>query len=505
MPDYNFVLMDKNKCPTPVVLPLTLDRTSVILAGALVAAALTAVWGVGSAEAYPDGREGYGMGHGMGNYTDGEMYGHGWDKMDGHGMDCMGHGMFKPHMMGTYGSGHSMGHSMKNYTDGEMYGHGWDKMDGHGMDCMGHGMGHSMKNYTDGEMYGHGWDKDWTKEHGMKYMSPGMFSPSMMGPYGSGGLAELMLFDLFGPPADQTISARGHSTATVEPENLMITLGVDTVAETASEALSENSRIMNDVTAALLALNVGEDEISTTRISIHPEYGDVPNPITGGSSWEMIGYGTSNIITITTAQMDRAGEILDGAVGAGANRVEDVRFSASLETIADVRMDLIGQAVLNALEKAELALDPLEYRISGVKSINVDGASTPGSSFVEDQRYALALSAVPPIFSPDQTVSVAVSVTFFIEPVLGFMATDDLFYGHDKYGYVCESGEGWEECVWGHGEYEYDEYDKDDRYEHDEYDEYDKDDRYEHDEYDEYDKDDRYEHDEYDEYDKDDR
>ena len=418
---------------------MTLDRTGVITASALVAAALTAVWGVGSAEAYP-GMERYGTDYAMGNYTDGEMRGHGWDKMGWHDMDCMKHGMFKSHMMGTYGSDSPMKH----------------------------GMGHSMGNYTDGEMRGHGWDKGWTKEYGMNYMSPGMFNPFIMGSYGSGGLADLMLFDLFGPSVDQTISVRGHSTAMVEPENLMITLGVSTVAETASEALVENSRIVNGVIAALSALNVSEDEISTTRINIHPEYGDVPNPVTGGSSWEMIGYEASNIITIATTQMGKAGEILDGAVGAGANRVDDVRFSASMETIADVRMDLIGQAVLNALEKAELALDPLEYRISGVKSINVDGAGTPGAAAVEDAaRYALALAA-PPVFSPDQTVSISVSVTFFIEPVFGFMATDDFLYGYDGYGCVCEGGDGREECVCGYdeygkdGEYEYDEYDRDD-------------------------------------------
>ena len=448
---------------------MTLDRTGVITV-ALVAAALTAVWGVGTAEAYP-GMERYDMDYAMGNYTDGEMRGHGWDKMGWHDMGCMGPGMFKSHMMGTYGSGspmkHGMGHAMGNYTDGEMRGHGWDKTGWHDMNCMNHGMGHAMGNYTDGEMRGHGWDKDWAKEYGMNYMSPGMFNPFMMGPYGSDGLAALMLFDLFGPSVEQTISARGHSTAMVEPENLMITLGVSTVAETASEALTENSRIVNDVIAALSALNVSEDEISTTRINIHPEYGDVPNPVTGGSSWEMIGYEASNIITVATTQMDKAGEILDGAVGAGANRVDDVRFSASMETIADVRMDLIGQAVLNAREKAELALDPLEYRISGVKSINVDGADTPGGAAVEDAaRYALAFAA-PPVFSPDQTVSISVSVTFFIEPVFGFMATDDFLYGHDGYGCVCEGGDGWEECVCEYdeyGEYGYDEYDKDDEY-----------------------------------------
>ena len=409
---------------------MTLDRTGVITVSALVAAALTAVWGAGSAEAYP-GMERYGTDYAMGNYTDGEMRGHGWDKMGWHDMDCMKHGMFKSHMMGTYGSDSPMKH----------------------------GMGHSMGNYTDGEMRGHGWDKGWTKEYGMNYMSPGMFNPFMMGPYGSAGLADLMLFDLFGPAVDQTISARGHSTAMVEPENLMITLGVSTVAETASEALAENSRIVNDVIAALSALNVSKGEISTTRINIHPEYGDVPNPVTGGSSWEMIGYEASNIITIATAQMDKAGEILDGAVGAGANRVDDVRFSASMETIADVRMDLIGQAVLNAREKAELALDPLEYRISGVKSINVDGASTPGSEDfgVVDQRYALAAHAAPPAFSPDQTVSISVSVTFFIEPVFGFMAADDFLYGHDGCGCVCEGGEHGKD-----GEHEYGEYGGDD-------------------------------------------
>ena len=52
-------------------------------------------------------------------------------------------------------------------------------------------------------------------------------------------------------PSEQTISVSGTATASSSPDTLIIVLGVESVAKTANESLSENSNSLNSVISSL--------------------------------------------------------------------------------------------------------------------------------------------------------------------------------------------------------------------------------------------------------------
>lgn len=213
------------------------------------------------------------------------------------------------------------------------------------------------------------------------------------------------------------ISVSGSADASVDPDLLIVTLGVDIVKPTAAEALAENSRVLTAVVDAITSAGVTEDEISTSYLSIYPDYESVWDEF-GNYQRMLVGYRASNTITITTSNLTIAADILDGAVGAGANTVESVRFALSPQVEKDIREDLITEAVSNALNKAEIALDPLDQEIVGVQSVlvDVDEAIAPVSRILEDAFAFAADADSTPIFSSDQTLRTFVTVTFYIGP-----------------------------------------------------------------------------------------
>lgn len=213
------------------------------------------------------------------------------------------------------------------------------------------------------------------------------------------------------------ISVSGSAGASVDPDLLTVTLGVDIVKPTAAEALAENSRVLTGVVDAITSAGVTEGEISTSYLNIYPDYEGVWDEF-GNYQRMLVGYRASNTITITTSNLTIAADILDGAVGAGANTVESVRFALSPQVEKSIREDLIAEAVSNALNKAEIALDPLDHEIVGIQSVlvDVDEAIAPVSRILEDTFAFAADEGSTPIFSSDQTLRTFVTVTFYIGP-----------------------------------------------------------------------------------------
>lgn len=219
------------------------------------------------------------------------------------------------------------------------------------------------------------------------------------------------------PSREKVISVTGTATASVEPDLLVITFGMETQEKTAREALSKNSDAMTSVVEAIISLGISEDEISTSRLSIYPVYDNYRDPQTERYTQELVGYRVTNTITAETSQLNKAADIIDGAVSSGANRVDNVYFTLSPQTQIDLKDDLLGQAILNAKKKAENALAPLNHKIIGVKAVSLDefGAPPPiplysGAAFAEDTSF----KSSTPVFSSDQDISTTAHVIFLI-------------------------------------------------------------------------------------------
>ncbi|MCH8833460.1 MAG: SIMPL domain-containing protein [Thaumarchaeota archaeon] len=218
------------------------------------------------------------------------------------------------------------------------------------------------------------------------------------------------------PSREKVISVTGTATASVEPDLLIMTFGVETQEKTAKQALESNSQLMNGVVEAIKSTGISEDELSTTRLNIFPVYDSYRDKITGKYTQELIGYRVTNTITVETNNLDSAADVIDGAVEAGVNRVDSVYFTLSPAKELDVKDQLIAKAVLNAKAKAENALSPLNHKIIGVKAISLSefGMPPPMPMFRADFAIAEAALAPTPVFSSEQDVTTTASVIFLI-------------------------------------------------------------------------------------------
>jgi len=220
------------------------------------------------------------------------------------------------------------------------------------------------------------------------------------------------------PSREKVISVTGIATTSVEPDLLVITFGVENQEESARDALFANSKSMTSIVDTIQTLGISEDEISTSRISIYPIYDNYRDPVTERYVQELIGYRVTNTITVETSQLDKAADIIDGAVSSGANRVDNVSFTLSPQKQLEVKDDLLGKAILNAKKKAENALAPLDHKIIGVKAITLSEFGMPPPIPIFRTTSAFAEEAVfkssTPVFSSDQDITTSASVIFLI-------------------------------------------------------------------------------------------
>lgn len=206
---------------------------------------------------------------------------------------------------------------------------------------------------------------------------------------------------------DHTIEVIGTATTEIKPDRLFITLGVETIDTTSTDALNQNNKQMESTINAIKEIGIQESEFSTSQFNIYPKY-DYDQRI--GDSI-LIGYKVTNTIQIDTEKTHLVSEIIDVAVDAGANNFKQLSFGISPQVVADIQYDLISEAALDAKRKGSKIAQSLGVDIIGVKyaSLYQDVPYQNPSVF-----YAEARSATP-IFSDNQEIIVSINVIFLTE------------------------------------------------------------------------------------------
>ena len=114
------------------------------------------------------------------------------------------------------------------------------------------------------------------------------------------------------------LAVTGESTATLPPDVARISGNVVTTAESAADALNQNSTTLNAVIAAARALGAADADIQTTGLRL------TPNTTPGGTS---SGYRATNGIQLKTTNLDRIGDLVKAMVDAGITNVNGVDYS----------------------------------------------------------------------------------------------------------------------------------------------------------------------------------
>lgn len=160
-----------------------------------------------------------------------------------------------------------------------------------------------------------------------------------------------------------SITVSGSSAIRVQPDRVVVILGVETFASTPSASRDENARRSRVVLAAVRALGVKDKDIATANLTLRPRYDDYDRNIISG-------YGARNTVAVTLRDVEKLEPVLVAALEAGATSVDGVEFSVTnLRELRDRARDL---AVKAALEKAEAMSASAGVRVGNVTGIHED-------------------------------------------------------------------------------------------------------------------------------------
>lgn len=150
-------------------------------------------------------------------------------------------------------------------------------------------------------------------------------------------------------PYNNTISFNGEGRTYIKPDIAFLNLSVITQGKTVGDVQNKNSEKMNKVIDYLKNFGIEEKDIKTKNYNIYPQYiyGDTKVP-------QISGYEISQGLEVKIRIMDKIGELLEGAVGAGVNQVSSLSFSIEKddEPKAEARKLAIEDAKRKAQETA---------------------------------------------------------------------------------------------------------------------------------------------------------
>lgn len=169
---------------------------------------------------------------------------------------------------------------------------------------------------------------------------------------------------------NKLITVNGSGVIKVDPDKATINLGVETTGSDAVTAQKETAVTMNKVISALKAMGINESQITTSRYSVYPDYNY--NRDTGEETIK--GYKASNVIKVTTNDVDGTGAIIDTAAKAGANVNNGVSFS--VEDSSKYYGEALALAVKSADTSAKSISEALSVTLGAPISVTESGGSS---------------------------------------------------------------------------------------------------------------------------------
>ncbi len=203
------------------------------------------------------------------------------------------------------------------------------------------------------------------------------------------------------PPA---ISVTGEATMSVAPDQAQVDGGVTSDGKTAREASDANNAAMGKVLLALKSAGIDEKDYQTSRLSLQPKYA----PERSGPS-TVVGYRASNRVTIKVRDVTKIAGVIDILVAAGANEIGGINFGVS--QASKLLDDIREKAIADARRKAEIYAKAVGVTLGEPLSISEDGGSVP----VFRGKMAAPMAAAAPVAQGEETLSVAVSVSWAIK------------------------------------------------------------------------------------------
>lgn len=163
-------------------------------------------------------------------------------------------------------------------------------------------------------------------------------------------------------PAQWQVAVIGQGKVSYQPDLAIVTLGVQVDrAVYAESALKQLNDKMQKVVAALKAVQVSAEDITTQNYSLYPQY-DYKDGVSTSA-----GYSANQQVVIKLKDIQdgsRLSQVIDQATKAGANQITGIAFD--LSNLNDLKQEARLKAIADAKQKAQSQAQAAGVRLGKV-------------------------------------------------------------------------------------------------------------------------------------------
>ena len=185
------------------------------------------------------------------------------------------------------------------------------------------------------------------------------------------------------------------------PDTLTANVSIEFIAPDVTTAMNQTSERQQAVINALVGSGVDRQDISTTQVSLQPQYNTANTPPI------IIGYRASNSIDVKIRQLNAASQALALIVSTGgdATRINSVAYS--IEDNSQLVKDARARAFEDAKDRAQQYAELSGLTLGKVISISEAAGSTPPTPLPSPR---MAMAEAVPLEPGQQTVGFSVTV-----------------------------------------------------------------------------------------------
>lgn len=178
----------------------------------------------------------------------------------------------------------------------------------------------------------------------------------------------VIAFPALAAESPKTITTSGEGIIKASPEVASIYMSVENHSKTAKEARDKNGASMNNVISQLKKLGITKEQIQSVSFTVYPTY-----DFSSAKNQNIVtGYQANSQIMVKTDKLNEIGTIVDTAVDAGVNNVQNIVYSVKDEEAWSLKA--LEKATLAAAKKAKIVASALGTPLKGVQSFNEQGS-----------------------------------------------------------------------------------------------------------------------------------
>ncbi|MFD1570802.1 SIMPL domain-containing protein [Halorubrum laminariae] len=209
---------------------------------------------------------------------------------------------------------------------------------------------------------------------------------------------------------DESIDVAANGEATASPDRATIRVAVTASGSDAQSVRDDLAADEDSLRAGLTEWGLSEDAIQTVRYDVSETYASRENP--NRTQFEGV-----HQYEIELDNVDAVGEVIDVAIGSGADEVQQIQFGLSEEREAAVREEALQNAMTNARADADVLANASDLTIEGVHAVSTGGSGV--SPYRVAETAALdggdAGDASTGIETGDVSVQVSVNVVYDVQ------------------------------------------------------------------------------------------